>query len=159
MTTVPDAPTGLAAVPANTRVGLTWTAPDSGGATITDYIIEYSADAGSSWTVFADGTGAAITATVTGLTNGQAYSFRVSATNSEGDSDASDVVTGTPVTTVPDAPTGLAAVPANTRVGLTWAAPDSGGATITDYIIEYSADAAPVGPSLLTARAPPLLRL
>ena len=141
MTTVPDAPTGLAAVPANTRVGLTWTAPDSGGATITDYIIEYSADAGSSWTVFADGTGTAITATVTGLTNGQAYSFRVSATNSEGDSDASDVVTGTPVTTVPDAPTGLAAVPANTRVGLTWTAPDSGGATITDYIIEYSADA------------------
>ena len=139
-TTVPDAPTGLAAVPANTRVGLTWTAPDSGGATITDYIIEYSSDGGSSWTVFADGTGAAITATVTGLTNGQAYSFRVSATNSEGDSDASDVVTGTPVTTVPDAPTGLAAVPANTRVGLTWAAPDSGGATITDYIIEYSSD-------------------
>jgi Ca2+-binding RTX toxin-like protein len=64
---------------------VSWSAPASdGGAAITDYVVEYSADGGSSWFVFADGTSTSTSATVTGLLNGMGYVFRVSAVNSAG---------------------------------------------------------------------------
>ena len=73
---------------------MSWTASASdGGAVVTDYVVEYSADGGSSWSVFADGTSTSTTATVTGLSNGTGYVFRVSAVNSAGTGTAS-VVSG-----------------------------------------------------------------
>ena len=84
--TVPSVPGIPAAGPTvtagNAQASLSWTAPASnGGSAITDYVIEYSSDAGSTWTTFSDGTSTLTTATVTGLTNGIAYQFRVSASN------------------------------------------------------------------------------
>jgi len=77
---VASAPTGLAATAGNTQVALVWVAPDSnGGETITDYIVEYSSSAGAAYSRFFDGVGTGLTATVTGLTNGTAYLFKVSA--------------------------------------------------------------------------------
>jgi hypothetical protein len=73
-----DAPTGLTATAGNAQVSLAWTAP---GGTITDYRVQSSSDSGSTWTTFADGTSTATSATVTGLTNGTAYVFRVAAVN------------------------------------------------------------------------------
>jgi len=67
-----------------------WTAPSSdGGASITDYVVEYSSNSGSSWTTFSDGTSTNAYATVTGLTLDTAYIFRVSAVNSVGTGTAS----------------------------------------------------------------------
>jgi hypothetical protein len=64
---------------------LTWTAPASnGGSAITDYAVQFSSDSGSTWTTFSDGTSAATSATVTGLTNGTAYVFRVASVNAVG---------------------------------------------------------------------------
>ena len=60
-----------------TEIILSWTAPKFANP-INDYIIEYSADAGTTWNVFADGISTVTFATVTGLTGGQSYDFRVS---------------------------------------------------------------------------------
>jgi hypothetical protein len=81
---VPAAPTGISGTPAVGSVALSWTAPtNTGGVSLTDYIVQYSTDQ-SSWTTFADGTSTATTATVTGLTGGTNYYFRVAAVNSAG---------------------------------------------------------------------------
>jgi hypothetical protein len=99
--TAPAAPTGLAATAANGSVALSWTSGSNGGSSITDYLIEYSTD-GSTWLTFSDGTSSSTAATVSGLTNGTAYSFRVSAINSVNTGSASSVVSATP--TLPPAP-------------------------------------------------------
>ena len=80
---VPAAPTNVAGTAGNAQVALTWTAPSS-VAPITDYVVQYSSNSGSTWTTFSDGTSTAASATVTGLTNGTAYTFRVAAVSGIG---------------------------------------------------------------------------
>ncbi len=95
---VPSAPIALGSTAGDAQVGLSWTAPASNGnSSVTDYVVEYKATADSSWIVFADGASASTTATVTGLTNGTSYDFRVRAANAVGQGAAGAVVTGTPV--------------------------------------------------------------
>lgn len=94
--TVPGAPTGLTATAGNAQAVLAWTAPASnGGTAITDYLIEYQ-PAGGSFTPFSHTASTAVGATVTGLTNGTVYTFRVSAINSVGTGTASGTATATP---------------------------------------------------------------
>jgi hypothetical protein len=89
----PGAPTGVAATAGNRLAVVTFTPPVSnGGAAITSYRV--TASPGGST---AEGSGSPII--VTGLTNGQAYTFTVTATNSVGTSVASSPVSNavTPV--------------------------------------------------------------
>ena len=145
--TEPDAPTDLVATPASTQMVLTWTAPvDNGGASITDYIVEYKLNSEpTTWTTFADGTSASTGATVTGLTNDLSYNFRVSAVNSVGTGAVSSTATAIPALSTPTAPQSLSAT--NSESGqstLTWSAPLSdGGASITDYVVEYKLNSEP----------------
>ena len=86
----PPSPTGLVAVPGDARVTLTWAAPSSnGGAAISDYVVQVSSNNGATWRPFADGVSTATAATVTGLTNGVRYVFRVAAVNAAGTGAAS----------------------------------------------------------------------
>jgi hypothetical protein len=85
-TTVPGAPSSVSGTISSQTVSLTWTAPATGGSAITDYIIQYSSNSGSTWTTFSDGTSTNTSATVTGLTNGTSYIFRVAAVNINGTS-------------------------------------------------------------------------
>jgi len=141
---LPGAPTGMSAAAGNSQAQLGWTAPsNTGGATISDYLIEYSSDGGSVWSTFSHAASGATTATVTGLTNGTSYLFRVSAINSVGTGTASTTASATPTVTtfVPAAPTGLSASAGDTQVQLGWTVPFSdGGAAISDYLIEFSSD-------------------
>jgi autotransporter-associated beta strand protein len=56
----------------------------NGGATISDYAVQYSSNSGATWLNANDGLSAATTAWVRGLTNGTHYVFRVAAVNSVG---------------------------------------------------------------------------
>jgi streptogramin lyase len=81
----PGAPTGVTAVPANAQVAVSWAAPASNnGAAITTYTVTSSP--GGKTCTWASGP---LTCTVTGLTNGQAYTFSVTASNSAGTGPAS----------------------------------------------------------------------
>jgi hypothetical protein len=78
-------PTGVAGTAGNAQVSLTWTAPSAtGGSTITDYTVQYSANSGSAWTTFSRSASTLTSATLTGLTNGTAYVFRVAAVTGYG---------------------------------------------------------------------------
>jgi len=94
--TVPDAPTIGTATAGDGQASVSFTAPsNNGGAAITGYTVTSSPDG-----KIGTGTGSPIT--VTGLTNGTAYTFTVVATNSVGTSapsDASNSVTPTASTT------------------------------------------------------------
>ena len=93
----PAAPTSVTATAGNAQATVTWTAPSVLAQTpITDYVVQYSSNSGSTWTTFTDGTSTSAAATVTGLTNGTAYTFRVAAVNGVGTgaySSASSAVT------------------------------------------------------------------
>ena len=138
----PDPPSALAATPADGSVTLTWTAPVSdGGLPVTNFQWRQSRDGGASWAPdwadVADGDSDGDLAderelTVSGLTNGDTYTFEVRAVNARGESKAA-TVTATPASP-PDAPSNLAAVASDGSVTLTWTAPVSdGGSEITEY--------------------------
>jgi hypothetical protein len=97
--TVPDAIVNLSATAGDEEVDLTWTAPDDGGAAITDYVIQYGITSGGfpgNAVTFNDGTSTNTFVTVTGLTNDTEYSFHVAAVNAESQGAYSNVDTATP---------------------------------------------------------------
>jgi titin len=102
---VPAAPTSVTATGGNAQAVVSWTAPSVLAQTpITDYTVQFSTNSGSTWTTFTRAASTATSATVTGLTNGTAVVFRVSATNGVGIgnySTASSAVTPAAVAVVP----------------------------------------------------------
>jgi hypothetical protein len=129
--TVPGAPTTVAGTAGNGQVVLTWTAPTTtGGSTITGYTVT-AAPGGSSCV-----TTGALTCTVTGLTNGTAYTFTATATNSAGPGTASAPSAAVTPRTVPGAPTAVVGVGGSNQVSVSWTAPlSNGGSAITSYTV------------------------
>jgi N,N-dimethylformamidase beta subunit-like, C-terminal/Domain of unknown function (DUF4082)/Concanavalin A-like lectin/glucanases superfamily/Fibronectin type III domain/Viral BACON domain/Bacterial Ig domain len=82
--TAPGAPTALVASAGDRQVTLRWTAPNDGGRTITRYTVTPYLNGVAQATTPVTGSPAPTTAVVTGLANGSAYTFTVSATNSVG---------------------------------------------------------------------------
>jgi hypothetical protein len=101
-TTTPP-PTGTPSSPLNVdarrrdgAVTVVWKSPVSdGGSAIVDYVVQRSATSGS-WVTVADGVNTVRRVTVSGLTNGQRYEFRVAAVNAAGTGPWSEVVSAVP---------------------------------------------------------------
>ena len=126
----PSAPTGLAAAPGDSEVDLSWDDPNNPN--INTY--EVSSNGGSTFsqiTLSLDYQNATITShTVTGLTNGTAYTFALRAVNWPDYGAVSTTVSETPVP-VPAAPADLSATAGNSQVTLSWTDPENN--TIDKY--------------------------
>ena len=132
--TTSSAPSNVVAIEDDGQVSLSFTAPATGGSSITNY--EYKIGNGSWVTPSPAVTNSPLV--VTGLTNGTFYSFKIRAINSVGASAESAAVTATPRTT-PDAPTSLVATPGDEQVSIAFDVPAfNGGSSISNY--EYKID-------------------
>ena len=134
----------------NAQVSLSWSAPTyNGGASISDYTIEYSSNSGSSWSTFSRSASTSTSATITGLTNGTSYLFRVTPINSQGSGVVSANSSAVTPFTIADAPTINSISVSNQALSIAFIAPSSnGGNTITNY--QYSTN----GGSSWTTRSP-----
>ncbi|MEK7426455.1 MAG: fibronectin type III domain-containing protein, partial [Actinomycetota bacterium] len=134
--TLPGAPQNTVASAGNTSATVTFNPPASdGGAAITGYTAT-AFFTSSGFTAGLIGTGIASPILVTGLTNGTAYFFKVTANNSVGTGLSASTLDVTPTGgTVPDAPTiGTATVQGSGTVRVTFTPPgNDGGSAITSY--------------------------
>ena len=133
----PIASLGTPVTPGNKQVTVSWGNP-SGGGTPDTYVVQYkkTSDPDSAFATFSTPSYGVNTETVTALTNGVNYSFRVAARNSDGTSAYTPVRTATP-TGPPEAPTSLSATVASGSTTISFTAPTSnGGSAITNY--QYS---------------------
>ena len=131
--TAPGAPTGVTATAGNHKAVVAFAASASDGGDPVNFYTVTVSPGGAKFS------SASSPITVTGLTNGTAYSFRVTATNAVGTGPASPaskvVIPGTP----PSAPTAVHAVSGSTKtktgpLTVTFATPSSnGGPPITRY--------------------------
>jgi hypothetical protein len=130
---VPGAPMGLTATGGNGTATLSWSPPSSAGSSpVGNYFI--AGGTSPSAEDITDSVGGH-TATISGLTNGTTYYFRVFAQNAHGPG-APATVTVTPQGpgSAPNAPTRLKASSGDSFIALSWSAPTStGGSPITGY--------------------------
>jgi uncharacterized repeat protein (TIGR02543 family) len=122
--------------PGDRQVTVTWKDPQAGG-TVDNYLIEYkeSSEPDASFKTFATVAGTARTSTVTGLTNGIAYTLRVTANNVSGSASSlgrSVVPTGTP-----SRPANQSYSAGDGSVSINFSPPENdGGMAVTNY--QYS---------------------
>lgn len=136
--TAPEPPATLSVSIGNSQVTITFTAGANGGTPIQYFTVKtISTDP---LEIIPDVSGLTSPITVTGLTNGTLYTFRVTATNGVGTSTDSEPTIATPVT-VPTPPTFVSAVGGNTEATISFTAPSStGGSPIISYTVTSNPD-------------------
>lgn len=137
-----------------TGANVTWVAPSSdGGSPILEYVVEYGTSATFVGATQVTG-GTGTSKTITGLTAGATYYFRVVARNAVTNANAtSSVVSASDSVTLgsaPSAPTSASVVSAAGTASVVWSPPaSSGGSAITRYEVEYGTSATLAGAAVV----------
>jgi plastocyanin len=129
----PSAPTMVSATPGNATATVHWVPSTANGSPISGYVITpYVSGVAQASHAFAS---TATTETVTGLSNGTTFTFRVAATNGFGTGPQS--APSAPVTVgAPTTPTGVGASPGNATATVHWTAPASNnGSPVSGYVV------------------------
>ncbi|MEU7975103.1 fibronectin type III domain-containing protein [Micromonospora sp. NPDC049089] len=129
----PGTPTTPTAVAGVTSATVSWTAPDNNGSPITSYLITPIRDGVTQPTLTFDAS--TTSRTLTGLTAGSSYAFRVAAVNAFGTGAASPPSAAVVPYTVPGAPTNTSATAGTNAARVSWTAPANGGSPITGYTV------------------------
>ena len=143
METTPAKPTGLTASTDDGEVGLLWDDPDD--TTITGYDYAQSTDGGDSfddWQAMSSDSVENDNYTVSGLTNGTGYTFKIRASNANGDGPESDAVSATPIAR-PIRPASPTASGGNRAILISW------HYLSNRYVAGYQYQATPVGENFL----------
>ncbi|HUY85916.1 MAG TPA: fibronectin type III domain-containing protein, partial [Acidimicrobiales bacterium] len=132
----PSAPEAITAQPGDHQATVSWNPPvqDRGNPVISYQVT--ASPGGESASVA--GCPASTSATVTGLTDGTAYSFTVTATNASGTSPQSGESHSVTPTGPPAVPSDVIVTTSNAQATLAWSAPDNNGAQINSYQITTS---------------------
>jgi uncharacterized repeat protein (TIGR02543 family)/LPXTG-motif cell wall-anchored protein len=97
-TDTPNAPTNLGAAADSGQVSLSWSrGAGRNEAPTSDFLIQYSSNNGSTWSTFSHPISTANSITVTGLSNGTSYLFRVAAVNLFGAGEYSSTISAMPL--------------------------------------------------------------
>lgn len=139
----PGSPSGVTGIPGNGQVTVNWSPPFDRGGTLPLTYTATASPGGQTCTVVN-----ATSCTVTGLTNGTAYTFGVTASNIAGTSSPS--LRSSFVTPVgpPQAPLSVSARASNSSALVSWQAPaNNGGSPVTQYTVTAS----PGGATCVTA--------
>ena len=133
---LPGAPTGVTATAGNGQASVTFNAPaDNGGGPVTGYTVTSNPAGGVDSNAGSTGQNH----TVTGLSNGVAYTFTVTASSAVGTgtpSDPSNSVTPAVPVTVPGPPIMVSAAAGNAQASVSFSAPASNGnSAITGYTV------------------------
>ena len=135
-----NAPTNLTATSVELNVILTWTAPNNTSSSLmSNYIVEYTPLGGSPQTVTTNSGNTSYT--ITGLTSGVSYTFRVAGVNNGSIGTYTDSSNSVTIPNIPSAPQSLTASPTccGPRINVNWSAPTSnGGFAITGYRVQIS---------------------
>ena len=129
----PGPPTAVAAMPGSGQATVSWSAPaPNGTSAVTGYVVTpYLGTVAQ--TALVKSFGSATTATITGLTNAKAYSFKVAAKNAAGTGPQSTaslpVTVGAPVAPV------VIAVGSSGQAVVSWIAPANNGSAVTSYVV------------------------
>ena len=138
-TPTPEAPPTLTVTPGEGQVTLSWEAPRAGASAITGYEYQYKTASGTFGDTWTTVTGTETT--VSGLTGGTTYTFRVRAVNAQGAGTPSSEIEATAYegsSAEPGAPTNLEATPGDGQVTLSWEAPSHiGDSAITGYEYQH----------------------
>ena len=136
--TTPGSVSGITTSGGPTSATVSWTAPtDNGGSPITSYTVTASPGGATCTVDLVANPSAALSCTVTGLTNGTSYTFTVTPTNANGSGTQSSPSNSvTPNNSAPGAPTNVTATAGDGSATVSWTAPASdGGAAIDGYIV------------------------
>ena len=138
----PGRPTGTAA---DREVEVSWTAPSTGGGSITGYRVSVAtsssgpfSDAGGTCAPVTTTASTDLSCTASELTNGVAHYFRVAAVNAAGTGEASASSAAVTPRGVPGQPAAPSATAGDTDSVLTWTSPSDGGTAITGYAVQRS---------------------
>ena len=138
---VPGAPTLRAEANGENAINLAWDPPtDTGGADITQYELQVSADGGINYSRLTSPSASDRSYTHSGLKPGDQRRYQLRARNRAGLGEFSSAVSATTLTGVPAAPGLTVRANGATEIKLTWTKPDDRGSEIRRYELEVSND-------------------